>query len=48
MKLVSKWKESYTITTVLSKKTYRIANENEDLCVLVNRDLLKKYYNREL
>jgi hypothetical protein len=47
MKLAPKWKGPYTITAVLSKGAYRIADENGDLRASVNGDLLKKYYSRE-
>ena len=46
-KLQPRWKGPYTITAVLPKGAYRIADETETLRTSINGDLLKPYYSRQ-
>jgi len=46
-KLQPRWKGPYTITAILPKGAYRIADETGILCTSVNGDLLKPYHSRQ-
>ena len=46
-KLQPRWKGSYTITAVLPKGAYRIADEIGTLCTSISGDLLKPYYSHQ-
>ena len=43
-----KWKDSYQISAVLDKGTYRLILNGKELKLTVNSNLLKKYHNRNI
>ena len=46
IKLELKWKGPYQIIQVLDKEAYKISMDGKELPRTVNRNLLKKYYDR--
>ena len=46
-KLQPRWKGPYTVTAVLPKGAYRIADEIGTLRTSISGDLLKPYYSRQ-
>ena len=48
IKFVNKWKGSYQINYVLDKGTYKLIINGNLIKGTVNRNLLKKYYTRDI
>ncbi len=48
IKFVNKWKGSYEISHVLDKGTYKLTIDGNPIKGIVNGNLLKKYYTRDI